>query len=170
MAREKACNAAVTRGRLARARAFLEAADLVADVNEGDDSTQGELAAALVTLWVHAGIAAADVICCVRLGRHHSGEDHQAAVKLLRAADKGQETALDRLLAMKTPAGYGHRLISADNRLRARRAAERSSGVRRKSGRQASVSLLAADMGLLRHLGGTPLGPSITRTAGLTGG
>jgi hypothetical protein len=35
MAREVACNAAVTRGRLARARAFLEAANLVADLVEG---------------------------------------------------------------------------------------------------------------------------------------
>jgi hypothetical protein len=124
MAHEKTCSPAVTRGRLARARAFLEAADLVGDLIEGDDSAEGELAAALVTLWVHAGIAAADVICCVRLGRHHSGEDHQAAVKLLRVADKGQETALERLLDLKTPAGYGHRLISADDRMRAKRAAE----------------------------------------------
>lgn len=85
---------------------------------------RAELAAALVTVWVHAGIAAADVICCVRLGRHHSGEDHQAAVKLLRAADKGQETSLERLLDLKAPAGYGHRLVRAKDRRRARRAAE----------------------------------------------
>jgi hypothetical protein len=124
VARERPCDASVTRGRLSRARAFLEAANLVVDLIEGDDDTAAELSGALVTLWVHAGIAAADVICCVRLGRHHSGEDHQAAVKLLRTADKGQETALDRLLRLKTPAGYGHRLVSAKDRQRARRAAE----------------------------------------------
>lgn len=124
MAREVQCNAAITRGRLARARAFLDAAGLVADLVEGDDTAETELAAALVTLWVHAGIAAADVICCVRLGRHHSGEDHQTAVKLLSTADKGNETLLDRLLRLKTPAGYGHRLVSVKDRLRARRAAE----------------------------------------------
>lgn len=124
MARERRCTAAVTRGRLVRARTFLEAADLVAGLVEGDDDAEAELAASLVTLWVHAGIAAADVICCLRLGRHHSGEDHQAAVKLLRAADKGQETSLERLLHLKTPASYGHRLVSAKDCLRARRAAE----------------------------------------------
>lgn len=124
MAREVACNAAVTRGRLARARAFLEAANLVADLVEGDGDAESELAAALVTLWVHAGIAAADVICCVRLDRHHSGENHQSAVRLLRAADKGNEVLLDRLLKLKAPAGYGHRLVSVKDRLRARRAAE----------------------------------------------
>lgn len=124
MARERPCDAVVTRGRLARARAFLEAADLVVDLVEGDARAERELAAALVTLWVHAGIAAADVICCARLGRHHSGEDHQAAVRLLRAADEGQDVTLGRLLAVKAPAGYGHRLISAEDRLRARRAAQ----------------------------------------------
>ncbi len=124
MAREARCDAAVTRGRLARARAFIDAADVVADLVEGDDLAETEFAAALVTLWVHAGIAAADVICCVRVGRHHTGENHQAAVKLLRAADKGTETLLDRLLSLKAPAGYGHRLVGTRDRLSARRAAE----------------------------------------------
>lgn len=124
MARERPCDAAIMRGRLARARAFLEAAGLVAELVDGDDDAQLELAAALVTLWVHAGIAAADVICCARLGRHNSSDAHQAAVGMLRSADPGQGSALDRLLQLKTPAGYGHRLVSARDRLRARRAAE----------------------------------------------
>lgn len=123
MAREKPCTPDVTRGRLARARAFLEAGNLVAGLIEGDDDAEAELAAAMVTLWVHAGIAAADVICCVRLGRHHSGEDHQAALKLLHAADSSQDKALGRLLDLKTPAGYGHRLVTDKDRVRARRAA-----------------------------------------------
>jgi hypothetical protein len=122
---EKKCDAGVSSGRLKRARAFLEAAALVGDLIEGDDDAEAELSAALVTLWVHAGIAAADVICCVRLGRHHDGENHQGAVKLLRAADKGHDIALDRLLKLKTPAGYGHRLVSGKDRTQARRAAER---------------------------------------------
>lgn len=124
MARERPCDAAIMRGRLARARSFLEAAELVAELVDGDDDAQLELAAALVTLWVHAGIAAADVICCIRLGRHHLGDAHQSAVALLRSADTDQAPALDRLLQLKAPAGYGHRLVSARDRLRARRAAE----------------------------------------------
>jgi hypothetical protein len=59
MAREQPCSRAVKHGRLQRARAFMQAADL-----------------------------------------------------------------LGRLLNLKTPVGYGHRLVSADDRLVAKRAAE----------------------------------------------
>lgn len=124
MAREQPCNRAVTQGRLQRARAFMEAAELVEDLVAGDDQAEADLGASLVTLWVHAGIAASDVICCVRLGRHHVGQDHNGAKSLLRAADKGSETPLGRLLKLKTPVGYGHRLVSAKDRLAAKRAAE----------------------------------------------
>lgn len=56
-------------GRLAKARQFADAAhDVLALAGEADD-----VADAFVTLAVHAGIAAADVICCVRLGRHARG-------------------------------------------------------------------------------------------------
>lgn len=124
MARERPCSTSVTRGRLARAQAFLGAAALVWELVEGDEEETDELAAALVTMWVHAGIAASDVICCVRLGRHHVGDDHRQATALLRSADKGAENHLRRLLDLKTPAGYGHRLVARDDRVRARRAAE----------------------------------------------
>lgn len=124
MAREQPCDTAIARGRLARARAFLEAAVLVSGLTNGEEGVEDELAAALVTLWVHAGIAASDVVCCVRLGRHHLGDNHRHAVRLLRSADQGSEKHLRRLLDLKTPAGYGHRLVSRDDRLRARRAAE----------------------------------------------
>ena len=40
-----------------------------------------------VTLYVHAGIAAADVICAVSLGMYAQGDSHQDAVKLLASAD-----------------------------------------------------------------------------------
>jgi hypothetical protein len=35
-----------------------------------------------VTLCVHAGIAGADVICCIALGVHALGEDHNEALTL----------------------------------------------------------------------------------------
>lgn len=38
---------------------------------------------AYVTLLVHAGIAAADVICCQRLGEHALGDSHAEAQKRL---------------------------------------------------------------------------------------
>lgn len=38
---------------------------------------------------VIAGIAAADVICCSKLGRHHQGDDHRGAIDLLATVDAG---------------------------------------------------------------------------------
>ncbi len=51
---------------------------------EENASGQDDLAEAYVTMCVHAGIAAADVICCWRLNVHHQGESHEEAVTLLR--------------------------------------------------------------------------------------
>ncbi len=45
-------------------------------------------------LLVDAGIAASDVICCVRLGVHSNSGTHSDAVTLLERADKGSETYL----------------------------------------------------------------------------
>lgn len=39
-----------------------------------------EVADAYVTLCVHAGIAAPDVICCASLGEHAQGENHSEAI------------------------------------------------------------------------------------------
>lgn len=124
MAREKPCSRAVARGRLQRARGFTEAAGLVEELVVVDDQAVTDLGASLVTLWVNAGIAASDVICCVRLGRFHAGPDHQGATALLRSADKGSEAHLRRLLSLKTPVGYGHKLVSAKDRAVAKRCAE----------------------------------------------
>lgn len=63
MSRERECDRAMTEGRRARAEQFAQAASFVEELRDGED----DLAEALVTLWVHAGIAAADVVCCIRL-------------------------------------------------------------------------------------------------------
>lgn len=63
MARTVRCDEHVRIGRLAKAIQFFEAADTIAafaDAKEAGD--------ALVTLLVHAGVAASDVLCCARLG------------------------------------------------------------------------------------------------------
>ena len=70
------CTDADRRGRLAKARQFLEAVELVEALADEDD-----LLDAMVTLCVHAGIAAADVICCARLGEHATGQNHTEAVE-----------------------------------------------------------------------------------------
>lgn len=75
------CTAEMRRGRMMKAIGFFQAAS---DVSDLDDS--GEANDAIVTLHVHAGIAAADVICCARLGRQSTGENHVEAVVLLEAA------------------------------------------------------------------------------------
>lgn len=120
------CDETVGAGRLRKARQFLDAADVVGDL--ADD--EADVRDAIVTLLVHAGIAAADAICCKALGEFAlGGDDHRDAIELLgrvREPD-GRELAnrLERLLRLKTKAGYTHRPVTADERKAARRAAER---------------------------------------------
>ncbi len=80
---------------------------------------------AYVTLLVHAGIAAADVICCARLGEHASGESHWQARDLLGQVNKRLADDLGTLLGVKTKAGYDHRPVSEEDRRRSARAAAR---------------------------------------------
>lgn len=114
--RTRECNAATRTGRMAKAEAFHTSAVLT--------SEDENLRDAAVTLYVHAGIAAADVICCARLGVHALGEDHAEAVALLGRAERGRATALKTLLALKTKASYGADKVSATELKRAQRAAD----------------------------------------------
>jgi hypothetical protein len=119
--RTNPCTATERAGRLAKAEQFLRAAELV-DVyaDDGDD-----LADSYTTLCVHAGIAAADAICCARLGEMARGEDHRSAVELVGKVDKALANDLGALLGMKTRAGYDHTPIGATDRKRAGRLAGR---------------------------------------------
>ena len=118
MAETERCTGSTGAGRLAKARQFLLAAETITTVI--DDQ---EIADAFVTLCVHAGIAAADVICCAKLGVHHAGENHNDAVTLLASADRSAAKHLKALLDMKTRAGYSPVLTSAADQKRAGRAA-----------------------------------------------
>ena len=60
----------------------------------------------VVTLAAHAAIAAADVICSVRLGKHSADGNHDAAVGLLREHDPKLANDLDIVLRRKQRAGY----------------------------------------------------------------
>jgi hypothetical protein len=120
--RTRPCDDALLAGRLAKAEQFLEAAETVRDFADIED----EVGDAYVTLCVHAGIAAADVLCCVALGRHAIGDDHNEAVALLASVrPRGPELAraLGTLLAMKTRAGYSARPVATADRTRAERQA-----------------------------------------------
>ena len=116
---DRPCSSEMKAGRLAKARQFLAAAELM-EPSEADD-----IADAYVTMCVHAGIAAADVICCARLGRHHQGENHSESVGLLKKAGASEAAKrLDVLLNFKSKAAYTHLPSSTADVKRAGRAAK----------------------------------------------
>jgi len=122
--RTRRCDEATSAGRLRKAEQFLDAAETIRDFAD-DESDVGD---AYVTLCVHAGVAAADVICCAALGVHALGDDHNQAVALLGTVRPGGDElagALGVLLGMKTRAGYGAAPVTVEHRRRAERQSER---------------------------------------------
>lgn len=123
-ARLKKCNEEIASGRFRKAMQFLDVAEMVRDL-ANDESDVGD---ALVTLCVHAGVAASDVICCEAFGHFVQGEDHlQAIAELSRVTPDGVGLGKDlqALLQMKSRAGYAAPPVTADQRKRAWRRAER---------------------------------------------
>lgn len=116
--RTVAADNTVHQGRLAKAKQFLQVADDARELSGGED-----VADACVTLYLHAGIAAADAICAGALGKHAKGQDHQDAVTLLASVDKQASNSLSALLGVKTRAGYGHDAVSETKPARAERSA-----------------------------------------------
>ena len=107
--RSQVCGRPEARTRLQHARAFVEAAELVLDV---DDDASLNVSASLSVL---AGIAAADAACCAVLGRRARGQDHREAISMLtRVAGVGSDMGKDlaRLLDMKDNAQYGVLYVS----------------------------------------------------------
>ena len=103
---------------MAKAHQFHLAAETIAATIDDQD-----IADAYVTLCVHAGIAAADVICCVRLCEYAQGDDHQEAVALLSKTAPTQAKSLKVLLDLKTRSGYSATPTSKTDQKRAGRAA-----------------------------------------------
>ncbi|MBK5218458.1 MAG: hypothetical protein JJE35_01530 [Thermoleophilia bacterium] len=93
---------------MARAREFLEVAELVVDEQDRDASpVYASSAAALAVL---AGIAASDAACCKALQERSRSENHHDAEQLLaRITPGGKEAARDlrELLNLKDKAQYG---------------------------------------------------------------
>ena len=120
--RTRSGSAAERDGRLRKARQFADVAAIVFDYRSDAPAEIGDV---YVTLCVHAGIAATDVICIDRLGRYSVGEDHVQAVALLeQASSKTAGSALRSLLQLKTKAGYSHSPVSRAEALKASRALE----------------------------------------------
>jgi hypothetical protein len=104
------CTPAECRARRDQARAFLEVAELVLT----EDRREAHVAAALAVL---AGIAAADAICGLSLGKWSRGQDHHQAVTLLSDValrDTTLPTKLRRLLADKDAVHYSSALITVE--------------------------------------------------------
>ncbi|MFD8500879.1 hypothetical protein [Amycolatopsis sp. NPDC059657] len=118
--RTRQCDKTIRQGRMSKAEQFADAASLVRDLADGHE----DVADACVTLCVHAGIAASDVICCAKLGEHAQGESHETAVALLAKADGDASKWLRALLGLKTKAGYSHQPATTEDFKRAGRAAE----------------------------------------------
>ena len=121
--RIKDCDEGVVTGRFRKAEQFLAAAQNVRDL-ANDEAEVGD---AFVTLCVHAGIAASDVICCTALGHFVQGDDHnQAVAELSKVRPDGEKLGNDlrALLMMKTRAGYAAPPVTAEQRKRAWRRAE----------------------------------------------
>jgi hypothetical protein len=134
MSRLVDCDGTIRRGRMAKAQQSADAATVVQDLAY----EAGDVADAYVTLCVHAGIAASDVICCARLGRYAQGEGHHEAVALVKTAAPGIERQPAALLGMKTKSGYGHVPASADDVKRAGRAVDALLGEARSAQGNAS--------------------------------
>jgi hypothetical protein len=117
----KRCGPGVAEGRLTKAEQFHSAAETIME-HAAEEADVGD---AYVTLCVHAGIAAADVICCKALGQHSSGSNHADAVALLKKVPRDGASlaaALNRLLQNKTRAGYSANPVTAAMRTEARSA------------------------------------------------
>ncbi|HYZ99932.1 MAG TPA: hypothetical protein VE575_14325 [Acidimicrobiales bacterium] len=123
--RRKPCGAEEARARLAKARQFLT----LATAGQEDETVRS----AEASLLIEAGIAAADAICCVRLGERPADQNHQAAVDLLASVHRDAARRLQTLLGLKTSVQYGTGDPSAARLRAARRAASALMDVARQA-------------------------------------
>jgi len=101
--RTRRCDRQDAAQRYDQAKAFAELAEL------DPISADGPTRSAAVSNAILGGIAAADAICCRRLGRHAAGDDHQQALALLEEAGEVGKAArghLETLLSIKNKAQY----------------------------------------------------------------
>ncbi len=118
-ARTRPCDRNDARKRHATARAYFDVGDLIAD-----EELQSEMLTVAVGVFVLAGIAASDAICCARLLKHARGQDHrQGSTVLASATPDGRDLAkkLDKLLALKDTAHYSTNIITTSDAANARR-------------------------------------------------
>lgn len=100
---------------MSKANEFFDAAD---HLGEGMPNAAGDL-------YVDAGIAASDVLCCVRLGVHSNTGNRSEALVLLKRADSGSERHLNTLLKLKNRAAYTYQDLTSAELKKMNCAAER---------------------------------------------
>ena len=110
MTRQARCGPVEARHRARMARTYLDVAEqaALAETDEGRNVAAGNA--------VLAAIAAADALCCLRLGRHVRGRAHQEASALLRTirpGGAGLAKDLSTVLGVKDAAHYGTVFVSA---------------------------------------------------------
>ena len=109
MSRETPCGRAEAGRRARMARTYLDVAEQ-ASLGQSDEGRN--VAAGNAVL---AAIAAADALCCLRLGRHARRRDHQEATALLKTVrPDGPALAKDlaTVLGVKDIAHYGTVFVS----------------------------------------------------------
>lgn len=122
--RTRPCPPGHAAGRLRKAREFWEQVATVRALADDENL----VATTVVSLSVLAGIAAADAICCLALGRHATGESHAEAARLIQSVEPGGKSHardLQVLVGLKTHAQYGADPPTIDDTRRARRTAGR---------------------------------------------
>jgi len=120
LGRSQTCGEPQARAKLARAKTFLETAELIQDETEPDFIS---VAAALAVL---AGIAAADAACCHALGRRSRSDNHhdaEALIETITPGGKSAASALRRLLNLKDEAHYAFYAVGRPSLIAAMRQA-----------------------------------------------
>jgi hypothetical protein len=104
------------RGRLEKAKGFLESAEALHDLGSegGVLAPTSRHANSYVAECILAGIAAADALCIRRTGRYHRSTNHDAAVAVLRdATDRSTAKHLQTLVNLKNKAEYWAKAVDA---------------------------------------------------------
>lgn len=99
------CTKASAKVRLAAARKYLEAAEMLeGEAKEGIEESAGVAA----TLAILSGIASADTACCIKL-KLRPRDDHNKAAEFLKQMVGGDKAAKDlsQLISLKDSASYG---------------------------------------------------------------
>ena len=108
-AKTSTCGKPSAKARLDIAREYQELAHAKSESDSG--ATRNAIAGNAIL----AGIAAADAICCMRLGERSTSSDHSDAVVLLAKVDPVMAQKLSTLIGSKSASHYGENFIGSES-------------------------------------------------------